>query len=158
MVSRAKGHRTIHDTYLPFLLFLFRGELSNEFVDLDNGLFKSFEHVLWCDLQFVDEAVHFVDEENGLHLLLQCLADNRFGLRHGPFNGTGQDETSVNSTHGTSNVPTEVDVTGCVDQIDQVICPFHGVNHGCRGSVDGDAPSGFLFVKIQDACSASEFV
>ena len=132
--------------------------MLDEFVDLLDGLCETSHHVFGRDLQLVDEAVHLVDEQHRLHLLLQSLANHRFGLWHWPFNRTSKNETTVNSTHGTCDVATKVNVTWRVDEVDEVVRAFHGVDHRGGGSVDGDSTSGFLLVKVEHTCCTSEFV
>ena len=80
-------------------------------------------------MQLVDESVDLVDEENRLHLLLEGLADNGFCLWHGSLNRTGEDETTVNSTHGASHVTAKVNVTWRVNEVDEEVRTLNGVNH-----------------------------
>ena len=129
VVCTTEGYSTIHDTDLPFFLEFCWSELLDELVDLGNGLLESVHHVLWSDLQLVDESVDFVDEKNRLHLLLECLANNRLSLRHRSFDSTSENETTVDGTHSTSNVAAEVNVTWCVDEVDEVVCVVNSVNH-----------------------------
>ena len=75
MVCATEGYSTVHDADLPFFLELIWSKLLDQFVDLSNGLLETVHHVLWSDLQLVDESVDFVDEENWLHLLLECLSE-----------------------------------------------------------------------------------
>ena len=156
VVSTTECNSTVHNTDLPFFLEFFRSELLDQFVDLGNGFLESVHHVFRGNLKFVDESVDLVDEENRLHLLLECLTDNSLSLRHWAFNSTSKNETTVNSTHSTSNVATKVDVTRCVDEIDEVICSFNGVNHGSGCSVDGNSTSRFLLVKVENTGSTSQ--
>ena len=129
VICTSESDSSIHDAYLPGFLEFFRSKLLDESVDLGDCLFKSLEHVFRCNLQFIDESIDFVDEENRLYFLLQCLANNSFSLGHWAFNSTSQNETSVNSTHGTSYVSTEVNVTWCVDEVDEEICSINSVYH-----------------------------
>ena len=109
-------------------------------------------------MEFVDEAVDLVDEQNGLHLLLERLANNRFGLRHGAFNGACKNKTSVDGAHCTGYVATEVDVTGRIDEVDEEVRALNGVHHRGGRCVDGDTTSRFLLVKVQNTCCSSKFV
>ena len=49
-------------------------------------------------------------------------------------------------------------MTWGVNEIDEVVRSFHGVNHRSRSRVDGDSTSGFLLVKVQHTGCTSEFV
>ena len=86
------------------------------------------------------------------------MANHGFGLRHGALNRTGEDETTVDSTHGTGDVATEVNVAWGIDEVDEVVRAFHGVDHGSRSSVDGDTTGRFLLVEVQHTGCTSEFV
>ena len=154
---------------LPAFLEFFRSELLDKTVDLFDGLSKSSHHVFRSYLQLIDETVNLVDEKNWLYLLFQCLTNDGFSLRHWAFDCTCKDETSVNSTHSTCYVATEVNVTGCVDEINQVVGTINAVNHRCGCCIDGNTTSGFLLIEIENtscackvtghhACSRNEVV
>ena len=143
---------------MPFLLLVFRSELLDQSVDLFDGLRESCHHVFGGDLKFVDETIHLVDEQNRLDLLFEGLANHCFCLGHGSFNRTSKNEAAVNSTHGTCDVATKVDVAWRIDEVDQVVCSLDSVDHGSGCCVDGDATSGLLFVEVQNTCGASQFV
>ena len=133
-------------------------QIDDQSVDFLDGLRETSHHVLWCHLQFVDEAVDLVDEENRLHFFFQRLTNHGFGLRHGAFNGTGQNETTVNGSHGTGDVATKVNVSRSVDEVDEVIRSFNGVDHRSRGGVDGDTTSRFLLVEVKNASCTCKLV
>ena len=129
VVCATKCNGSIHDTNLPGFLEFFRGKLLDQFVDLGDGFLKPVHHVLGCYLQLVNQSIDLVNEKNRLDLLLECLTDNSLSLRHWSFNSTSENETTVNSTHSTSNVATKVNVTWCVDEVDQVVYFINSVYH-----------------------------
>jgi len=56
----------------------------------------------------------------GLDALADGLAEDGLGLDADSINGVDDDEGSVSDTKGSSDLTTEVNVTGTVDQVDQV--------------------------------------
>src|SRR5207247_1016179 len=84
------------------------------------------------DLQLVHEAVDLVDEQGRPHAFLQRLPDDRLRLRHDPFDRIDEDDDPIDRAHRAGDVPAKVHVTGCVDQVDQVLPALEVVDHGMR--------------------------
>ena len=122
----------------------------NQFIDLGDDLLEPLHHLSTIDLQFIDQSIDLVDEKNRTHLLLQSLTNNCLGLRHCTFHRTSEDDTTVNCAHRSCDVTTEIDVTGSINEIDEIIFAADIVNHrGARG-VDGDSTSALLLIEIEN--------
>ena len=129
VVSTTECNSSIHNADLPALLEFFRSKLSDESVHFLDGFSKTGHHVFGSNLQFVNQTVDLVNEKNRLHLFFERLTNNRLRLGHWSFNCTSENKTSIDCTHGTSNVSTEVNVTGCINEVDEVVRSFNSVNH-----------------------------
>ena len=149
VVSGTERHGAILGADLPLLVQRLRELSGDTLVDLGDDVNEALLHLLLGDLQLVDQPVDLVDEQDRSDALLEGLPDDRLGLRHDAFHRAHQDDDAVQSPHGPGDVPAEVDVTGGVDEVDEVFLPFIGVDHGGVCGVDGDPTSLLLLVEIE---------
>src|SRR5438309_2850396 len=140
----------------PFLAYVLREPLADAVVHLRDDLREALLHLLGRDFQLVHKAVDLVDEQGRPHAFLQRLPDDRLRLRHDAFDRIDEDDDAVDRAHRAGDVPAEVHVTGCVDQVDQVLPALEVVDHGRDGRVDRDAPGLFLLVVVHKELRARE--
>jgi hypothetical protein len=82
------------------------------------------------------QAVHLVDEADARDAVLVGLAPHGLGLRLDAGYAVENGDGSVENAQGPLDLDGEVDVAGCVDDVDGVVVPLTG--GGSRR--DGDAP------------------
>src|SRR5690606_14461355 len=80
------------------------------------------------------ELVHLVDEADTRNLVLVRLPPNLLGLRLDTFLAVEDGDGTVEHTQRTLHLNSEVDVAGCVDDVDLVVVPEGGGSS--RGNSD----------------------
>src|SRR6202044_817046 len=80
------------------------------------------------------EAVHLVHEAKARHGVLVRLPPDRLGLRLDTGAGGGDRDRAVKDAKRSLHLDGEVDVAGCVDQVDPAVAPATG--GGGRGDRD----------------------
>ena len=135
------------DLQSPLVLQIVRELLQDPRVHLRDDLHEPLLHLLRGDLELVHEPVDLVDEEDGLHPLLQRLTDHGLGLGHDALHRVIQDDHAVDRPHRARDVPAEVHVTRGVDEVNQVLLPINLVDHrrDCRVNRD---PAGLLLLVV----------
>ncbi len=148
---------TVLEADLPLLVERCGESVCDLLVELSDDLGELLDHHLRGELLLDDGPVDLVDEEHGLDTLLHRLPDDSLGLRHDSLDGAAQDVHSVQSPHGPGDISSEVDVSGSVDEVDQVVVDLVGLripvwNDHRRGcGVDGDTSGGLLLIVIEQA-------
>ena len=158
IICGAEGDTSILHFQNPIRPVFFRDVLLDQRIDLIYYLDETDLHLLFGHLQFIDEAVHLVNEKSRFHPFPQRLPYNRLRLRHGPLHCTGYYHTSVNSSHGPCDVTAKINVTGGVDKIDQIFISFNFVNHGNICRIDRNTPCLLLFVEIEHKLFSGQFL
>ena len=154
----SKCDGSVLDADLPLLVEGCREDVHDLLVELSDELGELLDHHLLGNLLFDDCPVDLVDEEEGPDALLQSLPDDSLGLRHESLDCTTEDECSVECPHCTGNVSTEVDVTGSVDEVDEVGLLSELVDHRCACCVDGDSTCCLLLVEVEDTLVSCELL
>ena len=90
-------------------------------VSVLNNTLEVLVHGLTINLEFEDTSVDLVNEEDGLNLLSESLSEDGLGLDADTFDVIDNDESSVSDTEGSGDFGREINVTGGVDQVDQVL-------------------------------------
>jgi len=93
---------------------------GNDDVDTLDGAAESLVELLSRKLKLKEGAVNLVDHQAGLDALGNGLAKDGLGLNADTVNGVDDNEGSVSHTEGGCDLRGEVNVTGGVDQVDQV--------------------------------------
>jgi len=127
-------------------------------VEFRDDLRELLDHHLRGDLKLVDHPVYLVYEQKRPDTLLQGLPYDRLGLGHDPFHGAAEYENSIKGPHGPCDVTAEVDVTGRIDKIYQIVAAVEAVDHGCIGRIDGDSPGRLLLVEIEEPLLSSQLL
>ncbi len=91
-------------------------------------------------------AIHLIDEANARNFVFIGLTPHGFGLRLHARYGVENRDCAVQHTQAPLNFGGEIDVTGCIDNVDLNITPLAG--GGGRG--DGDAALLFLLHPIHN--------
>ena len=156
VVGGSESDGSVLDADLPLLVERCGQVGLDLLVEGGDELGEALDHHLLGDLLLDDHPVHLVDEQHGLDTLFERLPDDGLGLRHDTLDGAAEDEHSVQSPHGPGDVPTEVDVTGGVDKVDEVGLSLEVVDHGRGCRVDGDSPCGLLLIEVQNTLLSSE--
>ena len=89
--------------------------------------------------------------------LLEGLPEHGLGLGHGALDCVDEHDCTVNRTHGTGDVATEVNVTGRIDHVDQVILTLILMHHRDVGCVNGDTPGLLLCIRVHEELLACKF-
>jgi len=152
----AEGDISPGGIQLPAGLIFLLVHSGDELVDIVNDLAQPGGHILGLNLQLIDHAVHFVDEENRPDSFPQSLAQHRLRLGHGPFYRIYHDHCPVHGPHGPGDVTAEVHVTRGVDHIDQIFLAFYLMDHGYIGCIDGDSPGLLQGVEIHEELPAGQ--
>ena len=155
--SRTEGDAAPCHVQLPILLELGRCQVLDLVVKLGDYLDETLLHLLGGDLELVYQAVHLVDEDDRLDVLLDGLPDHGLGLGHDALHGAYHDHGAVQGAHGTGHVTAEVHVAGGVDEVDEVLVALELVHHRGVDRIDGDAAGLFLLVVVQGKLAARQF-
>ncbi len=134
------------------------GHAADEFVDVVDDRDETLLHLLWSFLEFRNQAVDLVNEQGRLDALAECLAQDRFGLWHGTLDSVDDDERTVDCTHRTRHVATEVDVARRIDQVDQVVGVFVLVGHRNVCRVDGNPTFLLVFFRVHRELFAGSLI
>ncbi len=87
------------------------------------------------------DAVHLVDEADARNTVLVGLAPDGLGLGLDPADRAEHGHGAVEHAQGTLHLGGEVDMAGCIDDVDLVIAPVGSDS----SALDGNAP--FLFLR-----------
>ena len=147
---------------LPLLVEGCREDVHDLLVEGGDDLGELLDHHLGGELLLDDGPVDLVDEEHGLDTLFECLPDDSLGLGHDSLDSTAEDVYSVQCPHCPGDVSTEVDVSGGIDEVDEVVLdgvvvlgvPV-GNDHCCGSGVDGDSTGCLLLVVVEDTLGSS---
>jgi hypothetical protein len=71
-------------------------------------------------------AIEFVDEHNARDAIFIGLSPNRLALRFDPFTGAENDDCTVEYSEAPFDFRGEIDVAGCIEQIDSAVLPAKG--------------------------------
>jgi hypothetical protein len=77
-------------------------------------------HGLAINLELKNTTVNLVDEQDGLDLLTEGLAEHSLCLDANTFDVVNDDKGAVSDTEGSSDFRGEVDVAWGVDEVDEV--------------------------------------
>lgn len=92
------------------------------------------------------DAVHLVDEHDARHAVAVGLSPYRLALRFDARDGVEHRDRAVEYAQRALHFVGEVDVSGCVDQVDAVVVP----RTADGGGEDGDATVSLLRVVVGD--------
>ena len=157
VVGGSECDRTVLEADLPLLVEGCGQDVHDLLVELGDDLGELLDHHLRGELLLDDGPVDLVDEQHGPDPLFECLPDNCLGLGHDSLDCAAQDVNSIQCPHCPGDVSTEVDVSGGVDEVDEVVVQLVGSgllvgNDHCRGcSVDCDSPCCLLLIVIEQA-------
>jgi hypothetical protein len=144
-------------------------------VDVFNVRTESLVGFFKIHLEFDQSTIELVDEQNGLDTFRQSLTQDGFSLDADTFNAINDDESTIGNTKSSSDFGGEIDVSGRVDQVDQVrddgtlgngflfglpfvgtrvletfIVLFHGEVEGDGSSLDGNGTFLLVFTSIHE--------
>ncbi|OPY45088.1 MAG: hypothetical protein A4E46_01342 [Methanosaeta sp. PtaU1.Bin016] len=137
--GRAEGDVSLIRIQLPAGFVLHWVHSFNEPVDISYDLEQTRLHVLLLDLQLIDHAVYFIDEQHRAHAFTQCLSQHCLSLRHCAFNCVYDHHCAVHGSHSPGDVASKVNVARSVDHVDQILLAIYLVNHGHICSIDGNS-------------------
>ena len=128
---------------------LFRRTVENREIELLVGGVERGEQIE----HFVDDLAHprirlidLVDRDNWPQANFQRLANDEFGLRHGPFGGIHQNDRPIDHGQNALHLAAEIGMAGRIDDIDPRVFPGNrrGLGH------DRDPTLFFEIVRIHD--------
>ena len=93
-----------------------------------------------------------------MNTFFECLTENSFSLRHWAFDCIDDNDCTVDCSHCTSNISTEVDVTWGINHVDEVFLTVDFVNHRNVGGVDSNSTCLFFLVGVSPACLSCKFL
>ena len=129
---------------------------DNDVGVLNNAL-EVLVHGLAINLELEDTAIDLVNEEDGLDLLTEGLTEHGFSLDADTLDVIDDDESTVSDTEGGGDFGGEVNVTGGVNQVDEVGPDFLLVDdvglevEGDTGGLDGDTALLFVLTGVGGA-------
>ena len=158
VIRAAEGDTPRLDVDHPLLAEFRRQKLSDSIIDDGDDFLEPLHHLFRRNLEFVDQAIDFVDEQHRPHALLERLADHRLRLRHDSLDRVVENDHAVDCAHRASDIAAEVHVAWRVDEIDQILTSLEVVDHRCDCSVDCNAPSLLLFVEVHEELLACQLL
>lgn len=130
---------------------------GNNDIDGFNGLGERLVSFLGVELEFKHSTIELVHHENGLDTFTESLTQDGFGLDANTFDAIDDDEGTISNTEGSSDFRGEIDVTGGINQVDEVVLVgetfeegFHVVVEGDGGGLDGNATILFIRASIHE--------
>ena len=153
-----EGHRALRGIQFPARVVHLLVHALDQLVDLIDHSCEADLHLLLVHLQLVDQPVHLVDEENRADTFLESLAEHCLRLGHSPLDGINHDNSPIHCAHGTGHVAPEVNVTGRIDHIDQVLPAAIRVDHRDVARIDGDAACLLFLIGIHEELPSSELL
>jgi hypothetical protein len=90
--------------------------------------------VLRAEAELGDEAVDFVEHEDGLKALLPCLAEDSVGLDADALAYVDKDDAAIGEASGSGDFGTEVDVARGIEKVERVLI----MEKGDSGCLHGD--------------------
>ncbi len=158
VIRATEGDTPRLDVDHPFLTEFRRQPLPDSVIDDADDFLEPLHHLLRGYLEFVDEAIDFVDEQYRPHSLLQRLADHRLRLRHDSLDRVVENDHAVDCAHRTGHITSEIHMAGRVDEIDQELTSLEVVDHRCDCGVDRNAASLLLFVEVHEELLACQLL
>ena len=124
------------------------------------GLDETLVGLFGVELELEDGTIDLVDEDDGADALGEGLTEDGFGLDADTFDAIDDDEGTVSDTEGGGDFGGEVDVSGGVDEVDQVVALvvleagdelfLDVVVHGDGGGLDGDTTGDFIGAGVEE--------
>ena len=115
-----ESNGTVGGVYLLGLTHIVTLVGGDNDVSVLNDTLEVLVHSLTIDLELEDTTVDLVDEEDGLDLLTEGLTEHGLSLHAHTFDVIDDDESTIGNTEGSSDLSGEIDVTGGIDQVDEV--------------------------------------
>ena len=81
-------------------------------------LHEEFEHFVVYIVHTLIRTVNFIDDNDGLELLLQRLAQHIFRLRHRPLECIHEEQDAVHHVQDAFHLAAEIRVTWCIHDVD----------------------------------------
>ena len=116
-----------------------------------NDANKALVGSLRVKVELEDVAIKLVDEEDGLDLLSERLAEHSLSLHGDTLNRVDDDDGTVGDAKGSGDLRREVNVSGRVDKVDVVGLALVVVGHGETSGLDGDTAVDLILAVVGDA-------
>jgi len=128
-------------------------------VDVLEGLDETLVRLFGVELEFEDGTIDLVDEDDGADTLGEGLTEDGLGLDADTFDAIDDDESTISDTEGGGDFRGEIDVSGGIDEVDQVVAVLvldifnevlgNVVVHGDGGGLDGDTTGDFVGTGVE---------
>ena len=131
---RAKTNTSFLNAEMPFIFEFLWHKTADINIDFFNDLEKFILHSLWCELKLPYQTIHFIDEKNRFHSLLQRLPKHGLCLWHHPLYSIHKYNSAICCPHCPRHFSTKINMSRSINQIDQVPLASNLVDHihACR--------------------------